>query len=180
MRKRTRKQFVAECMHSSAGKLLSPSGFSLCSICTKSDAFRTCVIKNQISKVFFHFFYNKIGSLFIDGKAITGSKIPSEKNHISKLTGVLIKNNTSLKGFGIFISYRYFLTVAQALFEFEGSASDKFVVIPPELLTIQTENNVHNVLCYEMHRHYVLEKYINNIAVALVSSQIKNPMVLTK
>ena len=94
---------------------------------------------------------------------------------------MLFKENTNaLKGFGIFISQIFFLTVAQALLELEVDGNGNFVEVCPNYLKIRTGKNTHNVLRYKRHEGHLLKYYFNNIAVVMVSSYINNSKVLTK
>ena len=78
---------------------------------------------------------------------------------------------TSLKGSGVFISTRHFLTVAQSLshgFKADGQPN----YLPKEILRIRTQLHDHKVLKYERHPHRDKLHSRNNIAVILVSSYI--------
>ena len=78
---------------------------------------------------------------------------------------------TSLKGSGVFISTRHFLTVAQSLTD-EVMVDGRLTYVQKELLSIKTPLHHHKVLNYERHPHHDMLHYRNNIAVILVSSYI--------
>ena len=91
----------------------------------------------------------------------------------------IIKETEDLKGYGVFISLRHFLTVAQAL---TGGFTEygQPVYVRKEDLKVETELHEHIVLNYETHPNRDASRYLNNIAVMLVCSYIKNLVVLTK
>ena len=90
---------------------------------------------------------------------------------MKNLVGV-IRENEHLRGYGIFISLRHFLTVAQAL---TGgyTVDNQPVYIRKEDLRVQTEEHEHIILNYETHPNRDALRYYNNIAVILVIYYIK-------
>ena len=84
----------------------------------------------------------------------------------------IIRETEDLKGYGVFISLRHFLTVAQALTD-TFTEDGQPVYVRKEDLKVETELHEHTVLNYETHRNRDTIHNLNNIAVVLVIYYIK-------
>ena len=91
------------------------------------------------------------------------------------------------QGFGVYVSKKYFLTVAQTLFTKEAhpvqiKANYLQIVLP---FTCDQSMNVEisypvNVLRYKIHPNYNAELFLNDIALLLVSFYIKHSILSTE
>ena len=118
-----------------------------------------------------YFFYDELGSLPVEGKALIGVNLPPKRKNMEYLSGAIFEIN-SARGFGIFISLRHFLTVARTLTEY--FEENRPVYVSPENLLIVSEKYVHEVLKFETHPNHTSSSFLNNIAVILVSIILKN------
>ena len=115
-------------------------------------------------------FHGELGSLSIEGKALMGLDLPSERENMKYLSGVILENNF-LRGHGIFISIRHFLTVARSLTK--SVEENGPVYVNPEDLIIVSSKYVHEILNFETHPDHTFSSLINDIAVVLVSIILK-------
>ena len=113
----------------------------------------------------------------IEAKAVQGEDLSSETEHMRYLVGY-VKDTEFLKGFGVFISLRHFLTVAAALIVGYNRNTPEY--IKKEDLKLVTGLHDHIVLNYEIHPNSDELHNNNNIAVILVCFYINNLIVLTK
>ena len=107
----------------------------------------------------------------VEGKALIGVDLPPKRKNMEYLSGAIFEINF-VRGFGVFISIRHFLTVARTLTEdFE---ENRPVYVNPEKLLIMSEKYKHKVLNFETHPDHTPSRFLNDIAVILVSIILKN------